>query len=109
MTSVNGSWWGLPWLLALCALVLAMTWMIYPARGHSWYDTECCSGKDCKAVDTENIEHRDGGTYVNGKLIEPRKIKRSKDDQWHVCYGRAYTWPVPGFEVRCLYKPEETS
>jgi hypothetical protein len=26
---VNESWWGLPWLLALCVLVLAMTWVIY--------------------------------------------------------------------------------
>jgi len=92
------------WLLVVL-LVLAP---IAPAAAHSWYDSRCCTGKDChRATKVEDLPNGDRiVTADNGMVVEVKSsfaaIHASQDGDYHICYY--FTWrgePKP----RCLYVP----
>lgn len=82
--------------------------------GH-WYDPECCSLRDCAPVPWGAVqETREGymvslgpGDHflVDGQFEEhiahgDRRIRESRDGDWHVCLSHGST-PM----VLCVYRP----
>jgi hypothetical protein len=63
------------------------------AEAHSWYDENCCSGKDCHPVACDEIsEERDGfhwhyGPHPGDELVFAyAKLHPSIDGTCHVCH-----------------------
>lgn len=94
-------------LVVLAALCFYIAFFLTEARAHSWYDPECCSGKDCRPA--KDVVVRDDGSIVitteDGiSVIVPPSLPRrqSHDNKWHVC-------PYPSSELvlraRCVYEP----
>jgi len=80
------------WLIA--ALVIST-----PAIAHSWYDEECCSDKDCKLINCNEITF-DGYYHIYRRYkFGPLQIKSSQDKDCHACYN---TNSNTGY---CLYLP----
>lgn len=84
------------------------------ARGHSFYEPECCSGQDCARV--EKVDHVAGALYNgppgqvdtlpvmvittrHGTVAVPRnaKIRASQDGAMHAC--------ILNDRLICLYMP----
>lgn len=77
-----------------------------PAAAHSWYDSDCCSDKDCAPVSPSAITIRSDGylatlnpgdhpTVVRrtSRLIpftDP-DVRPSLDGEWHVCVAPFFT------------------
>lgn len=81
--------------LAAVIVVAALAAMIYAAFAHSWYDPECCSGEDCRAVHADEVIETETGWKHLPSGIEFRKdqVKPSKDRHFHICvskYGTPY-------------------
>jgi hypothetical protein len=71
-----------------------------PARGHSWYDSYCCSGSDCAPISGARIQLVTGGYLLDGKHFVPNEQARnSQDGDYHACF-----WPSPD-TLRCFYRP----
>jgi len=103
-------------LIALAGVVLVLT--AIAARAHSWYDLECCSGRDCAPVSAKHVSATPNGWLVElaqgdhpmmGPDREPLtvlipyddgKVRRSRDSDFHACV-RPY---MAG--LYCLYIPE---
>lgn len=95
-------------------LILALALIATPAFSHSWYDTACCSGKDCTPVgigivtpsrDGWHISIRPGDhplvTFNIDEIIpfdDPR-IRDSQDLNAHVCIHPYY------HTLQCVYVP----
>lgn len=87
-------------------LLLLMT--VSTAHAHSWYDEECCTGYDCKAVDEEDVVVAKDGVHVRWQYhhsiphtsilstTDPR-VRWSKDEKKHVCVSRG--------GLNCVYIP----
>lgn len=76
-----------------------------PAKAHDWYPRECCSGKDCGAVNDPREVSEDGAWYVyRGIRFRKDATKPSPDDLYHVCLV-----PPQGFGsqpfIRCMWRP----
>lgn len=74
-------------VLALVLLLLAGE-----ASSHDWYDSDCCSGRDCAPVAYEDVEQlSDGGwRYVPLNVKFTRgQVRPSKDNHFHVCVGES--------------------
>ena len=67
-------------VLALIVLVYAVT-----AQAHEWYPQECCSDRDCRAVDAPKIEVTTGGYLINGQYVPKESVRPSPDGDWHIC------------------------
>lgn len=94
---------------AMVALALAIAAAVFrtPARGHSFYAPECCSGQDCAPLPAEAVVQQvPGGWNVTRSPGEAPifftrdKMRPSPDGAWHACVGSTGT----GF---CLYLPTE--
>lgn len=81
-------------------------WLMDEARAHSWYDTSCCSGRDCEAISIEAVTESATGWTVDylskqGFIVHgftPRgKERDSQDGQFHGC-------AMPD-RFLCLYVP----
>lgn len=82
------------------------------AFGHSWYDLDCCSQRDCAPAD-EVVFNGDGATIVTITLNEKKytivypknfpkdKIRPSHDGKYHGCAQVNVEPPAP----LCLYVP----
>jgi hypothetical protein len=92
------------WLL----IVLLLFAPYRTASAHSWYDSRCCTDKDCHRV--AKVEILPNGDRImtadNGMVVEVKAdfaaIHASQDNDYHICYY--FTWrgePV----ARCLYVP----
>lgn len=58
------------------------------SRAHSWYDYECCSQRDCRAVSSEEVLELSEGKWKYLPLavvFERNMVKNSKDSRFHVC------------------------
>ena len=95
---------GLCVVLALCLLVVAVS--ATPARSHSWYDPDCCSGQDCEPVSAVAYVASDPGsvpvmvvtTSLGTKPVTAMtKIRESKDSRMHGCIYQG--------ALLCLYMP----
>ncbi len=81
------------------ALALAMLCASSSAFSHSWYDIYCCSEGDCAPVATSRVKETASGYVLDGKPVEPEKVRRSQDGQFHACF------PRPDY-LRCFYAPD---
>lgn len=96
--------------IAIAAFLCVGTTVAY---GHSWYDSACCSNKDCAPLVDGDVVEQSQGWYIQsiGEHVpyNSRKIRISKDKHFHVC-------KVPHTEyrngektvtyfIRCLYIP----
>lgn len=74
-------------LISLCFLFLFS--IIFDVKAHSWYDSQCCSDKDCSVVlDTQEDGH--GNLIVTSKhgtvFISKEFTRRpSQDENDHIC------------------------
>lgn len=103
-------------LAAIAVGLLVAIAFIHPAKSHSFYDPECCSGKDCAPV-TLMQKHPEGDimTSEHGTvLVRPNsefKRKVSPDGGFHVCMRRSYPFKMKNdgsyeMEVICVYYPQ---
>ena len=103
----------LMWLIVfLCAFKLAVS----GADAHSWYDRDCCSDEDCFPV-TKIERKKDGSVfhangeeifvsnYYWGLLSRQKRVRVSKDTEFHICY-REYKFAKFAQKVaECIYVP----
>lgn len=87
--------------LIFMSLFLALS-VSYEVKAHSWYDYECCSGRDCMKADSMFFT-QDGDMVLSVKehnILIPRTMKKrpSQDGDFHVCLK-------PDFTARCVYVP----
>ena len=69
------------------------------ALAHSWYDSWCCSDKDCAELNDSRVKITPAGYVVDGTFVVPfTSARRSQDSKYHACF------PTPK-ELRCLYAP----
>lgn len=70
-----------------------------PVLAHSWYDPQCCDGRDCE-VYIHEIVPLPGGDYrlANGQIVKASSVKRSQDDKFHLC-----RWDGV---ISCFYVPD---
>lgn len=72
--------------LALSAMLLVAG----AALAHSWYPIECCSQRDCHAVQPGDLVEVENGDwrYLPLDIVFPAKqVRPSLDRHQHVCYG----------------------
>lgn len=58
------------------------------ASSHSWYDPDCCSDRDCRPVDADDMAEIGGGCWKylpTGATFCGNRVRPSKDKHWHVC------------------------
>ena len=88
--------------------LLIVIMMIVPASAHEaltgWsYDAECCSDRDCKQVDYDDvIEDGYGGWFfIPGTVhFDRTQVRPSGDAHFHVCMN----WTTfPGTSPHCIY------
>jgi hypothetical protein len=85
--------------------MLAIGLGISAAAAHSWYEPECCSGRDCFPVPGRSLAD---GTYVFEVLGKQyvkteREIRPSRDQDFHACQPAHKAEPV------CFYAPRAGS
>lgn len=88
-------------LLAVLSLMALVAGMLAVAHGHSWYDPDCCSDRDC-AVAT--VFEKDGVLWLrnqHGEAPLPTTLvpRVSRDENWHACFDYTKT------NLRCVYAP----
>lgn len=80
------SWHCDVWLAILAILILLGFCSL--ARAHDWYESACCSGKDCKPVPDGTVVEMHDGVLVKGfgTLSESdNRLRWSQDDRDHIC------------------------
>lgn len=104
---------GMHWLIAAIlilfgiALGLIIGLVADKAQAHSWYEPECCSGKDCREVSDEQITFNSDGSYTyDGLKFTKDMVRPSRDGKFHVCI---YGWGGEDGSMHrrptCLYEP----
>ena len=92
-------------MLAFLAIGFLTSFAV-PARSHSWYDPDCCSGADCEPVQSVQFVASDEKSLpvmiitisLGTKPLTPRtKVRQSKDSRMHGCIFMG--------ELICLYMP----
>jgi hypothetical protein len=82
-------------------------WLVFNASvafGHSWYDAECCSDRDCAPIEYAPRPLPGGSFLLNtGEVVEPGRVKWSRDEHYHLCRS-----PNTG-QIYCLYVPPQGS
>ena len=70
-------------------LLLAAVICLYAghAFGHSFYPSNCCSGKDCKPLPAGAVIEKDGGYLVveTNEWYGPNEVRNSPDGEYHRC------------------------
>jgi hypothetical protein len=93
-------------LTAVLSVFAATAFLCVPARAHSWYPKECCSGNDCAPVEKVAWLMPAGKglpqlvvTSKIGTAIVPHDlpVRESKDGRMHVCIQDVW--------VVCLFIP----
>lgn len=85
------------------------------AAAHSWYDPECCSGRDCvpaKAVVFMEMENEKVQMVIDtdmyGPVVIPKtftKFRPSRDENYHVCAYLVWVDGEKRWMPRCVYVP----
>lgn len=102
-----GAWTGWWRRLVLIVLFFCAPTIV---SGHSWYDADCCSDKDC--FPAENVVYysydRSYTADVHGRHVrvgpEVKKLP-SRDSGYHACLRDRPGMPV---KVKCWYVPANT-
>ena len=91
----------------LTALMTAAA-LAEPALAHSFYELECCSGRDCKPVSDDEVRPTKEGWLVKttGEIIKYNSwpVKHSPDGRFHRCAGLGNFGPEG--RTQCLYVPD---
>ena len=104
---LSGAWTGRWRRLVLIVLFFCAPTIV---SGHSWYDADCCSDKDC--FPAENVVYysydRSYTADVHGRHVrvgpEVKKLP-SRDGGYHACLRDRPGMPV---KVKCWYVPANT-
>lgn len=77
-------------LLQILFSILLIFSLTTPLRAHEWYDPSCCSGEDCKPIEScsEIEELPEGRVKWNGYIFRKDQVKPSKDSKCHICIFR---------------------
>jgi len=97
------------WLLvAAIAIALMMLTWITPAGAHDWYESACCSGKDCMPVKDGVVTETADGVRVEGFGIlseSDSRLRWSQDDRDHICAFNSSTFGAPVTrKLQCVYR-----
>lgn len=69
------------------------------ALGHSWYPVQCCSGSDCRPIDSKRVRITSDGFMIDEWYFIPHhQTHTSVDTRYHAC------WPKPD-KLRCFFAP----
>lgn len=93
-------------LVAAILAIFGIALLVARAKAHSWYPPECCSGQDCRPVDSCHLPDGTMGlVYAPGTCtpIDWSRVREmpSPDGQWHACLGRQLS--PPGVAARCIF------
>lgn len=88
-------------LMAALSLMALVAGMFAAAWGHSWYDPDCCSDRDCAVAEVLEVDGRIVLRNQYGMApLPPTLIPRtSRDENWHACFDYTKT------NLRCVYAP----
>jgi hypothetical protein len=93
-------------MLRAILLCLCLSLASAAAFAHSWYDVECCSGKDCEPIDDTAVTMHGDGYHVHYTssagfevwgVVPYDKARMSHDGHYHGCASFA--------RFLCLYVP----
>ncbi len=106
------------WLAVGAAVVLFIA-LLGTAKSHDWYDAACCSERDCRPAELGEIRYGsfEGQTGWWITAVDPPqfmpelkngfpngRVRRSQDNDNHICLGvRGTNYGRAPF-VRCLYR-----
>jgi hypothetical protein len=95
--------WDIPAALYAMFICAILGWST-PGQAHSWYPHECCSDRDCSAVEPTTIKETAEGFHVlpRGDFVERGKERQSPDGAYHVCR-------YPSGKLICLFVPSRGS
>lgn len=100
------------WRDSVISVIVVMAFIVgwaFQARGHSWYDPDCCGGNDCEPVSAVTYAASDAATIpvlvvttsLGTKPVTPQtKIRESRDGRMHACIYQG--------KLICLYMPPAT-
>lgn len=95
------------WCVVLQILVVAVGFA-RPVSAHSFYDLECCAGRDCMPVPEGEVTPTKEGWLVKttGEVIKYNSwpVKHSPDGRFHRCAGLGDFGPKG--RTQCLYVPD---
>ena len=80
-------------------IILTLIILLTPVNvlGHSWYPINCCSDKDCKPVECEDLLTTiDGGAKYDKYNFRKDQVYPSQDSKCHVCINH-YNTPMCAF------------
>lgn len=57
------------------------------AQAHDWYDNTCCSDKDCRPIEDNEVKESPQGwlTPMGWVGYGDRRVKDSRDGRYHIC------------------------
>lgn len=96
-------------------IVATVIWLIYgaiiaaainSAKAHSWYESSCCGGEDCKPVPDGTVTETKEGVVVKdwGIMSESDgRLRWSQDERDHICISKA-TFGAPTGKLLCVYR-----
>jgi hypothetical protein len=93
-------------LIIASVLLLIAAHMLRPAWAHSWYDTSCCSNRDCEPIPPDAVNETATGYEVNyfskqgfpvHGFMPREKARHSQDGRFHGC--------ATSTRFLCLYVP----
>ena len=97
------------YILAALIVIVAMLLIAEMARAHEWYDTACCSSRDCEEIPDTAVTIESGGYHVryvgalgfHVDIIVPfNKARPSRNENFHGC--------ASSDRFLCLYVPGTT-
>lgn len=75
------------------------------ATAHSWYPSDCCSGKDCIPVGCEGFMSLPNGNLAYHDLeFSPDKLRASPNEDCHICVAIPEDTKYPPYVI-CAFKP----
>lgn len=93
-------------------IAITIMWAVYAllvtaaiANAHDWYESACCSGKDCAPVPEGSVVETHDGIVVKGWGIlseSDGRIRWSQDDRDHICARPANQWGPA--KLLCVYR-----
>ncbi|HVK92247.1 MAG TPA: hypothetical protein VM468_12740 [Mycoplana sp.] len=93
---------------SMLTFVITAASLAGPASAHSFYDLECCAGRDCKPVSDGEVKPTKDGWLVTttGEIIKYNSwpVKHSPDGRFHRCAGLGNFGPQG--RTQCLYVPD---
>lgn len=99
----------MPYIIGAALIVIILVIWVSIAKAHEWYDSDCCSGKDCDPVPDGTVVETGQGVVVKGfETIQEgdTRLRWSKDERDHICVAKAPYYYSQGVQqkLRCVYR-----